>query len=87
MSLTNIAKGVPPVDWISPSSWQQCKYLAWKMNEFQNLCLSIVNRPDQWAEFQKSNDVFTLLSVPYEPSARYGDRTIYKSMIIHVTMV
>nr|XP_039247972.1 dynein heavy chain 6, axonemal-like [Styela clava] len=68
-ALTNVARGVPPVDWISSAIWQQCKYLAWKIEEFQTLCLSIVNRPDQWNAFQKSSDVLMLMSVPFVPAA------------------
>lgn len=65
VALVNVARGAPPAGWISASAWQQCKYLCWKVEIFQMLCLSVVNRPDQWREFEKSSNVFALMSTPF----------------------
>lgn len=57
---------VPPrPKWISDTMWRQCQHLEISFEDFDKLCLSIINNHNQWQAFYLCDDPYKLMNNKY----------------------
>ena len=65
LEVENTGVGVARPDWLSEGMWRQCQHAEATLPAFSSLCVSLLNNTPQWAEFERNEDVYHLLSRPW----------------------
>ena len=58
--------------WVTDVMWNQCQHIESSFDNYESLCLTMVNNHSQWNAFYKSND-------PYHFMKDKWDATMTKS--------
>eukprot|EP00058_Branchiostoma_floridae_P021107 XP_002606597.1 hypothetical protein BRAFLDRAFT_120109 [Branchiostoma floridae] len=53
--------------WLTAEKWRQCQYVCSTMEEFSQLCHSLVSSPEQWQLLLRMDDPFHAMATRYVP--------------------